>query len=201
MNSKIYRGTYGYLDKNKRMEWVKAIIMIAIPLIIFFTGLGIHKTRLNLLTVVAILGCLPGCNQVVHAIMATRYHSMDTALYKETESLRGNCIAVYENVLTTYEKTYYIDVFIISGREAVGFTTKKEVDVLKAAAHVQKMIKDNSYQQNVKIYRPNEKKAFEERIRVLANREPEEIPFETDERYPNYSREEVIAHIIKAISF
>lgn len=201
MNSKMYRGTYGYLDRNKKSEWIKALIMIAIPLIIFFTGLAIHKTRLNLLTVVAVLGCLPGCNQIVHAIMATKYHSMDKKLYREIEDLKGNTLAVYESVLTTYEKTFYIDAMIVAGKDVIGFTTDQEVDVLKAASHVQKMLKDNSYQQNVKIYRPNEKKAFEERVRDLAKRKPEEIPFELDDRYPNYSRNEVIAHLIKAISF
>lgn len=201
MNTKIYRGTYGYLDRNKKNAWIKAVIMIAVPLAVFLAGLMIYKTRMNVLTVIAVLGCLPGCNQIVHAIMASRYHSIDRALYEEVEKARKDRLAVYESVLTTYEKTYFVDCFVISGRDAVGYTTDANTDVGKAAEHIRKMLKDNSYQQNVKIYRPNEKKGFLERVSALSGREEEAVPFEPDERYPNMTRSEVIRHLLTAISF
>lgn len=198
MKGRLCKGTYGYLDKNKFREWKKAAAMLSVPIVIFLGAWFINKTRLNIMTVVAIVGCLPGCNQVVHAILASRYHSMERQLYEETEKARGERLALYENVFTSYEANYYVDCMVISGREAAGYTSDKKTDAAKAAEHIKKMLKENSYRQNVKIF--TDKKAFLERVRALASHEPEELPFKEDERYPGMKRDEIVQYLLMAIS-
>ncbi len=54
-------------------EWKKSALMLAIPgsCISYWFGL-VMKTRLQVVTVIAVRGVvLPGCNEVVHAIMAS----------------------------------------------------------------------------------------------------------------------------------
>jgi len=104
MKKRLEKGTYGYMDRLKMWEWKKSALMLAIPVLVFLIGWAVMKTRLQVVTVIAVVGCLPGCNEVVHAIMASRYHSMDKKLYEEVEAARGDRMALYENVFTTYDK-------------------------------------------------------------------------------------------------
>lgn len=198
MKTKLSKGTYGYLERNKVSAWKRAAFMLSIPIVIFAAAWIINGTRNNVMTVVAIVGCLPGCNQVVRAIMASRYHSIDKKLCEETEAVRGGRIALYENVFTSYEKNYYVDCVVISGRDVVGYSSDEKTDAGQAAEHIRTILKNNSYKQNVKIFK--ERRAFLERVRTLAAGNPEEVPFREDERYPGLTRDEIIQHLLMAIS-
>ncbi len=198
--TKPQKGTYGYLDKNKGNAWLKALAFLAAPLLVFAVGWAVNGTRMNVVTVFAIVGCLPGCNQVVHAIMASRYHSIDGRLYEEVEAARGERPALYENVLTSYENNFYVDCLIISGRDIVGFCSDEGADAAKAAEHIRRILKNNSYKQNVKIFNGKEKKAFLERVRTLAAQEPEAVPFKGDDRYEGMTRDEIIQYLLMAVS-
>ena len=78
MKNKLNKGTYGYLDRLKAHEWKKAALFLSIPIIIFLVAWAINGTRNTVVTVMVIVGCLPGCNQVVHALLAreTAFPSM-----------------------------------------------------------------------------------------------------------------------------
>lgn len=196
--TKVKKGSFGYLNGYKKQEWIKAILMLSVPIVIFFIGWIINKSRMTVVTVFAIVGCLPGCNQVVHAMIASRYHSIEKNIYEETESVRGERLALYENVFTTYKENYYVDVIVISGRDVVGYTCDAKMDTAKAAEHLKTILKNNAYKQNVKIF--TEKKAFLERVRTLAAGEEEAVPFNGDERYPDFTRAQIIRYLLMAIS-
>lgn len=198
MSTKLKKGTFGYLNRNKISAWKRAALMLSVPVIIFIAAWIVNGTRNNVMTVVAIVGCLPGCNQVVRAIMASRYHSMEKALYEETEAVRGERLALYENVFTAYEQNYYVDCIVISGRDVVGYSSDEKIDAGKASDHIRTILKSNSYKQNVKIFK--ERKAFLERVHTLAASQPEEVPFREDERYPGLTRDEIIQYLLMAIS-
>ncbi len=200
MQTKLEKGTYGYIKRNKIYAWKKAALLLVVPVFIFLAAWAVHKTRENVMTVVAIVGCLPGCNQVVRAIMASRYHSIDQGLYEEVEAARGERVALYENVFTSYEKTYYVDAIVLSGREIVGYSSVPETDTQKAAEHIRELLKQNAYKQNVKIFPAGEKRAYLERVKHLAKTEPEEVPFQGDDRYPGFTREEIVVHLLQAIA-
>ena len=70
-----YKGTQYYLKTQRKYEILRTILYFAISLSLFIAGWITTKSRLNLLTVVAILGCLPACKSVVGMIMFIRYKS------------------------------------------------------------------------------------------------------------------------------
>ena len=55
---RIEKGTPGYLDYKKKVEIIRTVIYFLLVAAIFTLGYVQTKTRSNLLTVVAILGCL-----------------------------------------------------------------------------------------------------------------------------------------------
>ena len=198
MKKRLEKGTYGYMDRLKVQEWKKAAVMLAVPILVFLIGWAVMKTRLQVVTVIAIVGCLPGCNQVVHAIMASRYHSMDRALYEEVEAVRGDRMTLYENVFTTYDKNFVVDSIIISGRDVLGYSSDEKTDAKAAETHLMTILKQNSYKQNVKIMK--NKESYLARVKELASKEPEEVPFREDERCPGMTRDEVVSYILQSIS-
>ena len=198
MKKRLEKGTYGYMDRLKVQEWKKAAVMLAVPILVFLICWAVMKTRLQIVTVIAIVGCLPGCNQVVHAIMASRYHSMDRALYEEVEVVRGDRMVLYENVFTTYDKNFVVDSIIISGRDVLGYSSDEKTDAKAAETHLTAILKQNSYKQHVKIMK--DKKAYLTRVKELASKEPEEVPFREDERCPGMTRDEVVSYILQSIS-
>ena len=54
---KTKKGTYGYIRNERKRRLLITLASFAIPLIIYVTGYIQTKTRLNLFTFVAILGC------------------------------------------------------------------------------------------------------------------------------------------------
>ena len=198
MKKRLEKGTYGYMDRLKMREWKKSALMLAIPVLVFLIGWAVMKTRLQVVTVIAVVGCLPGCNEVVHAIMASRYHSIERKLYEEVEAERGSRLVLYENVFTTYDKNYVVDCIIISGREVLGYSSEEKTDAKAAETHLTTILKQNSYKQNVKIMKNRE--AYLTRVKELASGEPEEVPFREDDRYPGLSRDEIVKYLLMAIT-
>lgn len=198
MRTKLAKGTYGYLYRNKIKAWKRAALMLSVPAVIFLAAWILHGTRENVMTVVAIVGCLPGCNQVVRAILASRYHSMESVLWEQVEAERGSLPVLYENVFTSYETNYYVDCIVVAGREIIGYSSDPGLDPAKAAEHIRSMLKNSSYKQNVNILK--DQKKYLERIHALSKAETERVPFKEDDRYPGFTRDEIILHLLMAIS-
>ena len=62
---KIEKGTPGYLNARKIRLLLLALLEFAIVIALLVLGYVQTGTRLNLLTVVAIVGCLPACKVLV----------------------------------------------------------------------------------------------------------------------------------------
>lgn len=195
------KGTYQYINREKKRRIIRTLLFFLIPAIIFMVGMLIYKDRLNLLTVAAVLLALPACKQLVGVIMIMMYHSTDEQTYRQTEAHKGSLTMVYETVLTNYEKNTFVDVFAICGNQVIGFSGDPKADLKYAEEHTQKILHHNGYKVNVKIFKDFH--PFLERLDSM-NKNAEslraDIPFTPDEHYPAYSREEMIRHTILAIS-
>ena len=73
---RIEKGTPGYLDYKKKVEIIRTVIYFLLVAAIFTLGYVQTKTRSNLLTVVAILGCLPAAKALVGVITRFPYASV-----------------------------------------------------------------------------------------------------------------------------
>lgn len=66
------KGEHGYTDAHKKAQLFKTFIFFLLPAVIFIVGYATSKTRLNMFTVVAVVGCLPACKELVNVIMFCR---------------------------------------------------------------------------------------------------------------------------------
>ena len=196
---RINKGSFGYTQNHKIRQLLKTLLYFALPLSLVAIGLLSTNERLNLLTVIGMCGSIPACKEAVNLIMFLPRKSLPHELYQKINPHVEAMEHLYELRLTTYEKTYQVDSMIICGSYVVGYSTIKDLDAKAAENHIRKVLKDNGLRQNVKIF--TDLKHYLERVDTLGSRtEKETIPFSPDQRYPELSREELIKHLILALS-
>lgn len=196
----IKKGDFGYFSREKKRRILITLALLAAPLFIFFTAWLYHGTRNTVWTVIAVVGCLPGCKSIVSLIMILLRHSMEPALYEKIRAHQGELTMSYEMYMTFYEKSAYIDAFAICGNTVVGYSSDPNIDVDFMAGECQKILRKNGYKADVKILK--ELKPYLERLDTMnKNRASLEagIKFTPDSRYPDFSRNEMLKHTILAI--
>ncbi|MFR8492610.1 MAG: hypothetical protein ACLVC1_03040 [Mediterraneibacter gnavus] len=151
---RIEKGTPGYLDYKKKVEIIRTVIYFLLVAAIFTLGYVQTKTRSNLLTVVAILGCLPAAKALVGVITRFPYASVDQKLVHEVDTKAPHTTRVYDLVLTTREKIMPVECVVISNGTVFGYTDSKKVDLNVLSKHIRDMMTQNrlSYS-TVKFYR------------------------------------------------
>lgn len=199
---KVKKGTYGYIKRQKLRTFLITAILFLIPLAIYVTGYIQTKTRLNLFTVIAILGCLPACKSLVGLIMIMMQKPMSPEQYEAARKASGNLVGGYELVFTAYEHTTPVNALIICGDQVVCYTPDEKADIAYLEKHISRILTGNGFPSAQPKVMKDFKK-YLQRVRDINARQEhyrEGIPFTPDERYPELSREELIFHTLLAIS-
>ena len=148
-----YKGTKGYLDSQKKYEVMRTILYFGISLSLFIAGWVTTGSRLNLLTVVAVLGCLPASKSTVGMIMFLRFHSCPEAVAEEIEAHVGELYGMYDLVFTSYDKNYQVDHMVVKGNTVCGFAGGEKFDEQKFYKHIDRVLKAENYTDvSVKIF-------------------------------------------------
>lgn len=199
---KVKKGSYGYIRYAKIKTFLITFVLFAVPLLIYVTGYIQTKTRLNLFTFVAILGCLPACKSLVGLIMIMLQKSMPADRYQEARTAAGDLVAGYELVFTAYEHTTPVNALIVCGDQVVCYTPDEKADTAYLEKHLTRILTLNNFPSaQPKVVKDFRK--YLQRVSEIAGRAEhyrEGIEFVPDERYPDLSREELILHTLLAIS-
>lgn len=168
-----YKGTKNYLGSQKKYEILRTIIYFGISLSLFIAGYVATKSRMNLLTVVAILGCLPACKSAVDMIMYLRYKGCSTEnasiIEQHTDGLQG----LYDMVFTSYDKNYQIAHITVKGNTICGFTQDKNFAEQAFYKHITDILKADSYKEtSIKVFSDIQK--YAERLEQLKELDTDE---------------------------
>ncbi|MBS6195341.1 MAG: hypothetical protein KH828_07150 [Clostridiales bacterium] len=198
---KVKKGDFGYIHGQKIRRGLLTLGLFALPLAAFIGGVLVTGTKKNIITVVAMVGCLPACRALVSAIVMWMQKPMDKEIYQKIQKHTGGLVMSYEMYLTTYEKSVFVESFAICGNKVVGYSSRMDGSPQFIEQHVKKILKQNGYKTDVKVLK--ELNQYLERLDYLNAHKEEltkDIVFEPDSRYPDLSREELIKHTILAIS-
>lgn len=200
---KAQKGDYGYIRAQRLKRSIITLITLALPAGLFLIGYFTTHTRKNMLTLVAILGVLPACKFMVGAIMMYLQKPLKEKTYQKIKAASGGLVMSYEMYVTTYDKSLFLDAAAICGNTVVFYTSKAPAKELVSFMenHIQNILRQNGYCQNVKIL--TELAPFLERMRYMNQHMQElntDIKFCPDELYPELSRDELVKHTILAIS-
>lgn len=156
---KAERGKPGYINSLKKKYLIISLIEFAVVAAIFALGYSQTGSRLNLFTVVAILGCLPACKNLVEFIVVVPHKGIETAKYKEIEEKAPQIMKVYDLVVAGQAKLMQLDVVAISGSTVCGYTSSDKTDEVKLAEYLKKLFQAGGYDKiTVKIF--HDYKAF-----------------------------------------
>ena len=95
------KGQPGYVKARKQKYLLGAVVEFAIVIAIFVTGYIQTGSRLNLLTVVAVVGCLPAAKMLVEFITMAPYKSIEEAKYQELEEKAPLILKAYDMIITS----------------------------------------------------------------------------------------------------
>lgn len=201
-SKRITKGNYGYIKYEKKRRVLMTLLMFAIPISIYISGWIYHGTNMNILTVVAICGCLPACKATVGVIMIMMQKSLSKEDYELFLKAHGDLICGYELVLTAYEHTAPFQAVAVCGNQLICYTPLQKTDISFFEKHIRQIMKENNVS-NIQIKIFKDSKQYIQRASVLCKNQEqyrENINWTPDERYPDLSRDEFIYYTLLAIS-
>lgn len=150
---KIKKGAPGYIRDQKKKRILITILLFGISFAIFLAGYLTTHTRNNLLTIVAVLGCLPAARSAVGMIVLLPYHSFDkNKVYQIQEASKG-CSAAYDLVLTSREHIMHVDVILISRHLICGYMSGTKSSPSVVEKYLIQILKQNHYDKvTIKIF-------------------------------------------------
>lgn len=146
------KNTYGYIDSQKKYEVIRTLVYFAISISLFVAGYVATKSKMNVLTVVAVLGCLPASKSLVSAIMFLRHKSCSMEVHDAVEPLSSGLNGLYDLIFTTEKVTYKVAHAAYKGKCLVLFSEDK-LDANGLEAHIEEYMKRAGIKGvNVKVY-------------------------------------------------
>lgn len=164
-----YKGTKDYLKTQSRYELVRTLLYFGISVSLFIAGIIATGDRMNLLTVAAVLGCLPACKSAIDTYMFMRYKgcSPENAEIISThmEGLNG----LYDRIFTSYSTNYQIAHITIKGNTLCGFTEDMKFDENAFNEHITILLQKDGFKDvSVKIFQDiNKYTARLEQLKLL----------------------------------
>jgi len=147
------KGTRDYLNSQKKYEIMRTVLYFLISLLLFIAGWITTKSRLNLLTIVAILGCLPASKSAVGMIMYLRCNSCLHESAEKIDAHIGSLCGLYDLYFTSYQTNYRVDHLVVKGNTICGFTQDLSFEEQKFTTHITDILKaENLSGVSVKIF-------------------------------------------------
>ncbi len=160
------KGTYGYIARQRRWEIIKTVVMFGISASLYIAGYITTKSNKNLLTLVAVLGCLPASKSAVSMIMFFKAKGCSEEIKKAVARRTEGLSQRYDLYLTSYAKNFQISHLVMKGKNMAGITEQDGFDEAACNQHLKTLFAQNGFKDiTVKIFRDKEK--YLERVASL----------------------------------
>lgn len=134
------KGTYGYLENRKIYTALRTVLFFLLCIGLYLAGYLTTGTNRNLLTVVAILGCLPACKSAVNFIIFIRAKGCSEALHETVHDYDKYLETLYDMYFTSYQTNYPISHMALKGNILCGITEDSKCDCRAAEKHLGQML-------------------------------------------------------------
>lgn len=165
---KVLKGEAGYICARKRRILLKTVLEFGISIALLILGILQTGDRMNLLTIVAILGCLPASKALVELIMVIPHKSVSEEMAENVEEKAKLLTRIYDMVFTSEKNIMPVDAIVISDNTICGYTSNAKTDANITAKHIKQYLMANQYTKvSVKIF--NDYTAFITRAEGMNN--------------------------------
>lgn len=168
------KGTYGYIRRQRRWEIIKTVILFAVSLSLYTAGYIATKSNRNLLTLAAVLGCLPASKSAVNMIMFIRAKGCSESLREAIGDRAAGLAERYDLYLTSYAKNFQISHLVMRGKSMAGITEQENFDEKACNQHLKALFAQNGIRDvTVRIFRDRAK--YFEKLKSLQESEPQDV--------------------------
>ena len=167
------KGTEGYIRSQKKYEVIRTLLYFAVSLSLYVAGYIQTGQRANLLTIVAVLGCLPASKSAVSAIMFLRARGCSAEAAKEIQAHSRELDGIYDCVFTSYKKNFSVSHMAVRGNTVCGYTEDPKFQEYEFYKHLGDILKlDGQKDVTVKIF--SNLARYTERLEQMASLDREE---------------------------
>lgn len=153
MKNKVQKGMFGYLSYKKKMSTLVTFGMFALSLAIFVMGYVTTKTNANLLTVVAVLGCLPASKSAVSMIMYLKAKGCSEEDKTAIEGAIGSLDGYYDLYFTGYSKNFPTDHLVVTKNAIIAYSADKKITEKDFNEHMKDILnKERIHDITVKLF-------------------------------------------------
>lgn len=147
------KGQKNYLNTQKKFEIIRTALYFAISISLYVAGYIQTGEKTNLLTIVAVLGCLPASKSAVGAIMFLRFKSLSESSATTIESHTEGLCCLYDMIFTSYKKNFAVGHLTVCGNTVCGFSENKDFDETEFYKHISAILKMDGHKDiTVKIF-------------------------------------------------
>lgn len=167
------KGTYGYIENHKAYAAIRTLVYFLLCVGLYVMGYVTTGSNKNLLTVVAILGCLPACKSLVNLIMFLKAKGCSQELMQRVRKYDADLTTFYDLYFTTYQKNFAISHMVLKGNVLCGISESSKCDVNEAEKHLEQMLAQEGIKNvTVKIFSNADK--YIDRLSQIKSLETEE---------------------------
>lgn len=158
MKNKIKKGTFGYLAHKKKSSSIITIGMFAVSIALYIMGYVTTKTNANILTIVAILGCLPASKSAVSMIMYLKAKGASAEDKTVIESIIGSLNGYYDLYFTGYQKNFPTNHLVVTQNSIIAYSSDKKITEKDFNGHMKDILNKERIQDiTVKLFTDRDK--------------------------------------------
>lgn len=153
MKNKVQKGQFGYLSYKKKTSTIITIGMFAISVALYIAGYVTTKSNANLLTVVAVLGCLPASKSAVSMIMYLKAKGCSQEDRTTIEDTIGSLDGYYDLYFTGYSKNFPTDHLVVTKNAIIAYSADKKIMEKEFNEHMKDILnKERIHDVTVKLF-------------------------------------------------
>lgn len=149
---KLHKGQYGYRDSHRKQQLLWVILFLAAIIAqLLARNFTTSSPVKNILTVMAVLTVLPMANFASPLLAGWRYKTPAEDFHQKMVPYEEKCTILYDLIITSKEYVMPMDVVAVHPGAVVGYCTNPKVEVKKAEAHLNEMLRGNKLEANAKV--------------------------------------------------
>lgn len=179
---RVKKAQFGYIKYKRTFHLILAIIMYVMAVLLYFAGIKATGDNKNLLTIAAILGCLPASQSLVTAILGFKAKCCDKIMHEEIENrLEENMVSMYDLYFTTYDKNYPVSHIVIKNNCLCGLMEQSKHSTNDLEKYLEETFAKNGIKGvSIKIFEKNMSEKYLNRINELKKLEYEKSVMEQE---------------------
>lgn len=134
------KGSFGYLKNRRIYTAARTALFFLISASLYIAGIKATGSNRNLLTIVAVLGCLPACKSAVNCVLFLRAQGCSEELHRKLSPFGKKLETFYDFYFTSYQKNYPVSHMALKGNILCGITQSPACDCQEAEKHLEQML-------------------------------------------------------------